>query len=171
MEDGKNDCASIGEVTLQWVRANENSTHRSGSSDSAYVRKLAPMDGARGGNRTHTALRPPDFESGASASSATRAFCCNSILMNYLLQPCAFDVRCSQDSSVGSGVGWSLCMCNQSLEGGGPGYCVSPSSFSFCSALSLIALRLCSLSVVSEDKSSSAFLAFWRARSFWPLAR
>ena len=30
-------------------------------------------NGARGGNRTHTALRPPDFESGASASSATRA--------------------------------------------------------------------------------------------------
>src|SRR5271169_1926534 len=37
---------------------------------------LAPrtyINGARGGNRTHTALRPPDFESGASASSATRA--------------------------------------------------------------------------------------------------
>src|SRR5271155_6052998 len=37
---------------------------------------LAPriyVNGARGGNRTHTALRPPDFESGASASSATRA--------------------------------------------------------------------------------------------------
>src|SRR5580658_2350802 len=31
------------------------------------------INGARGGNRTHTALRPPDFESGASASSATRA--------------------------------------------------------------------------------------------------
>src|SRR5208282_2278126 len=29
--------------------------------------------GAGGGNRTHTALRPPDFESGASASSATPA--------------------------------------------------------------------------------------------------
>jgi hypothetical protein len=29
--------------------------------------------GARRGGRTHTALRPPDFESGASASSAIRA--------------------------------------------------------------------------------------------------
>jgi hypothetical protein len=30
--------------------------------------------GAGGGGRTHTALRPPDFESGASASSATPAW-------------------------------------------------------------------------------------------------
>jgi hypothetical protein len=30
-------------------------------------------DDAEGGNRTHTARRPPDFESGASASSATSA--------------------------------------------------------------------------------------------------
>ena len=38
--------------------------------------RLAPRAvrrGAEGGNRTHTARRPPDFESGASASSATSA--------------------------------------------------------------------------------------------------
>ncbi len=29
--------------------------------------------GAGGGSRTHTASRPPDFESGASTSSATPA--------------------------------------------------------------------------------------------------
>ena len=32
------------------------------------------QSGTDGGNRTHTPLRAPDFESGASASSATTAF-------------------------------------------------------------------------------------------------
>jgi hypothetical protein len=63
---------------------------------------------------------------------------------------------------------WGCPACNL----GDPNYCgVSPSCFSFCSALALIPLRRCSLSVVSEGKSSSAFLAFWRGRSFWPSAR
>ena len=35
--------------------------------------KLSREDGTDGGARTHTALRPPDFESGASANSATSA--------------------------------------------------------------------------------------------------
>lgn len=35
--------------------------------------KLPREDGTDGGARTHTALRPPDFESGASANSATSA--------------------------------------------------------------------------------------------------
>jgi hypothetical protein len=34
---------------------------------------LAQPSSAEGGNRTHTARRPPDFESGASANSATSA--------------------------------------------------------------------------------------------------
>src|SRR2546426_2391017 len=38
--------------------------------------------GAGGGGRPHTALRPPDFESGASASSATRARQQDSIYMS-----------------------------------------------------------------------------------------
>src|SRR5690242_20493253 len=42
--------------------------------------------GAGGGNRTHTALRPPDFESGASASSATPARSCNFSSLAYLPQ-------------------------------------------------------------------------------------
>jgi hypothetical protein len=36
--------------------------------------RLAQPCDAEGGNRTHTARRPPDFESGASASSATSAW-------------------------------------------------------------------------------------------------
>ena len=35
--------------------------------------KVTKEDGTDGGARTHTALRPPDFESGASANSATSA--------------------------------------------------------------------------------------------------
>jgi hypothetical protein len=50
-------------------------------------------------------------------------------------------------------------------------YLESPSCFSFCSALSLIPLRRSSGSVVSEGNSSRAFLAFRRAKSFWPSAR
>src|SRR5271154_1020538 len=38
------------------------------------LRCVRQGSGAGGGNRTHTALRPPDFESGASASSATPAW-------------------------------------------------------------------------------------------------
>src|ERR1700683_2175511 len=44
-----------------------------GMSACPRMARATNTNGARGGNRTHTALRPPDFESGASASSATRA--------------------------------------------------------------------------------------------------
>ena len=38
-----------------------------------YPHKVVDLDGADGGGRTHTLSRVPDFESGASASSATSA--------------------------------------------------------------------------------------------------
>src|SRR3979411_2200238 len=43
-----------------------------------------------------------------------------------------------------------------------------PMCVMFCSALALIPLRRSSGSVVSEGKSSKAFLAFWRAKSLCP---
>ena len=47
----------------------------------------------------------------------------------------------------------------------------SPSCLSFCSALARISLRRASGSAVSVASSSSAFFAFWRAKSFCPSAR
>ncbi len=44
-----------------------------------------PAD-AGGGNRTHTLLREPDFESGASASSATPAIKGNNIIGEVMRQ-------------------------------------------------------------------------------------
>src|SRR5215471_16230882 len=44
----------------------------------------ARLSDAEGGNRTHTARRPPDFESGASASSATSA--CGGMVRNGIAQ-------------------------------------------------------------------------------------
>jgi hypothetical protein len=53
-----------------------------------------------------------------------------------------------------------------------PDYCGSaPSCFNLVSALSWIALRRASGSVVSDFKSSSAFFAFSRAKCFCPSAR
>src|SRR5213592_4272401 len=46
---------------------------QSGSTSSSGVTQLFDYHGADGGGRTHTASRPPDFESGASANSATSA--------------------------------------------------------------------------------------------------
>src|SRR5439155_5811942 len=51
--------------------------HRAHSRGSVSAPCFGPVTGpvpsAEGGNRTHTARRPPDFESGASTSSATSA--------------------------------------------------------------------------------------------------
>ena len=66
-------------LQLEYRRSNRVQTRgdqqklRANSLESTSAERFAVMfeNGARGGNRTHTALRPPDFESGASASSAT----------------------------------------------------------------------------------------------------
>src|ERR1700726_2546450 len=44
------------------------------------------QSGAGGGSRTHTALRPTDFESAASAIPPLRPCGCKSILSTFLLQ-------------------------------------------------------------------------------------
>ncbi len=43
----------------------------------SYARKSLRVNDAGGGTRTLKGLLPPDFESGASASSATPALVCN----------------------------------------------------------------------------------------------
>src|ERR1700676_285127 len=63
-------------------------------------------DGAGGGSRTHTALRPTDFESAASAIPPLRHGDCKSNLLRVLVQHSDLRRWLLKDAGVSSGVTW-----------------------------------------------------------------
>jgi hypothetical protein len=69
-------------------------------------KKLWLPVGAGGGSRTHTALRPADFESAASAIPPLRLRKSNSISVNNLLQHWLLHSDMRESAGVGSGVSW-----------------------------------------------------------------
>ena len=56
-----------------YAQSGLNATWRAVGAPPPDEQAEAAASGAEGGNRTHTPFRAPDFESGASASSATSA--------------------------------------------------------------------------------------------------
>ena len=68
-----------------FCRAFATDLHQQKNAASGCFQKQRHLRGTGGGTRTHTTLRSPDFESGASANSATPAKISRSISRAFLI--------------------------------------------------------------------------------------